>query len=125
MGLNYYERQAMPVVMRGLVSAFRYFGGVPSELLFDQMKAFMIADGRAGGGRLVENPEFLRFSYHWGFRIRACRPYRAQTKGKVERPIRYIRESFFYGRDFFSDDDLNARPLQWLDGEANVRSTAR
>jgi len=121
MWLRYYERQTMPVVMRGLESAFRYFGGVPSELLFDQMKAVIIADGRAEGGGLVENPEFLRFSHHWGFRIRACRPYRAQTKGKVERPIRYIRESFFYGRDFVSDDDLNARALEWLDGEANVR----
>ena len=72
-------------------------------------------------GRLVENREFLRFSRHWGFRIRSCRPYRAQTKGKVERPIRYIRESFFYGREFVSDDDLNARVLGWLDGEANIR----
>ena len=121
MWLNYYERQTMPVVMRGLESAFRYFGGVPSELLFDQMKAVITQDGRREGGRLVENREFLRFSHHWGFRIRACRPYRAQTKGKVERPIRYIRESFFYGREFVSDDDLNARVLGWLDGEANVR----
>ena len=121
MWLRYYERQTMPVVMRGLEAAFRYFGGVPSELLVDQMKAVIVADGRAAGGRLVENPEFLRFSHHWGFRIWACRPYRAQTKGKVERPIRYIRESFFYGRDFVSDDDLNARVLRWLEGEANVR----
>ena len=90
MWLRYYERQTMPVVMRGLESAFRYFGGVPSELLFDQMKAVIIKDGRADGGRLVENREFLRFSAHWGFRIRACRPYRAQTKGKVERPISYL-----------------------------------
>ena len=58
------------------------------------------------GGRLFENAEFLRFAAHWGFRIRACRPYRAQTKGKVERPIRYLRESFFYGREFLNDDDL-------------------
>ena len=121
MWLSYYEHQTMSVVMGGLEAAFLYFGGVPSELLFDQMKAVIVEDGRAGGGRLVENPEFLRFSRHWGFRIRACRPYRAQTKGKVERPIRYIRESFFYGRDFVSDDDLNARVLAWLDGEANVR----
>ena len=121
MWLSYYEHQTMSVVMGGLEAAFLYFGGVPSELLFDQMKAVIVKDGRAGGGRLVENPEFLRFSRHWGFRIRACRPSRAQTKGKVERPIRYIRESFFYGRDFVSDDDLNARVLAWLDGEANVR----
>ena len=59
-------------------------------------------------------PQFARFANHWGFRIRACRPYRAQTKGKVERPISYVRQSFFYGRDFVSDDDLNAQADLWL-----------
>ena len=121
MWLQYYERQTMTVVMRGLESAFQFFGGVPSELLFDQMKAVIIQDGRTDGGRLVENREFLRFSAHWGFRIRACRPYRAQTKGKVERPVGYLRRNFFYGREFISDDDLNARARQWLDTVANVR----
>ena len=91
MWVRYYERQTMAVVMRGLESAFTYFGGVPSELLFDQMKAVVVEDNREVGGRLMENPEFLRFAFHWGFRIRACRPYRAQTKGKVERPVSYIR----------------------------------
>ena len=121
MWLRFYERQTMPVVMRGLEASFAYFGGVPSELLFDQMKAVITGDKRDEGGRLVENPEFLRFSRHWCFRIRACRPYRAQTKGKVERPIRYIRDNFFYGQEFVSDDDLNARILLWLEGVANVR----
>ena len=121
MWVRYYERQTMAVVMRGLESAFTYFGGVPSELLFDQMKAVVVEDNREVGGRLMENPEFLRFAFHWGFRIRACRPYRAQTKGKVERPVSYIRRNFFYGRDFASDDDLNARVLRWLDTVANVR----
>ena len=74
--------------------------------------------------RLKEYPKFMRYAYHWNFRIRACRPYRAQTKGKVERPIRYLRESFFYGRTFTSDDDLNAQALHWLETEANVRSHA-
>ena len=72
--------------------------GVPAELLFDQMKAVIIEDHREFGGKLLENIEFVRFAAHWDFRIRACRPYRARTKGKVERPIRYVRESFFYGR---------------------------
>ena len=121
MWLQYYERQTMAVLMRGLESAFHFFQGVPSELLFDQMKAVVIEDGREQGGRLVENPEFLRFGAHWGFRIRACRPYRAQTKGKVERPLSYLRKNFFYGRDFGSDDDLNARAVRWLETEANVR----
>ena len=121
MWLQYYERQTMAVLMRGLESAFHFFQGVPSELLFDQMKAVVIEDGREQGGRLVENPEFIRFGAHWGFRIRACRPYRAQTKGKVERPVSYLRRNFFYGRDFGSDDDLNAQVRRWLDTQANVR----
>ena len=121
MWLQYCERQTMAVVMRGLEAAFVHFCGVPAEILFDQMKAVVIEDDRANGGQLVENPEFLRFARHWDFRIRACRPYRAQTKGKVERQVSYIRDSFFYGRAFASDADLNAQALRWLDTVANVR----
>ena len=52
---------------------------------------------------------------------RSCRPYRARTKGKVERPIRYLRENFFYARTFINDADLNEQAARWLDGTANVR----
>ena len=120
--LKFYARQTLATVISGLEEAFAYFGGVPSELLFDQMKAVIIDDHRADGGKLLENPEFLRFAAHWGFRIRACRPYRAKTKGKVERPIRYLRSNFFYGREFVGDADLDAQRLAWLDGVANVRT---
>ena len=119
--LRFYHRQTMPVLMEGLESAFEAFGGVPDELLFDQMRAVVLSDDRAGGGGLVLNEEFLRFARHWGFLPRSCRPYRARTKGKVERPIRYIRESFFYGREFANDDDLNGQAAGWLDAVANVR----
>lgn len=114
-------RQDFLALLGGLEQAFRFFGGVPQELLFDQMRSVVLRDLRAEGGALVENPEFLRFAAHWGFRPRACRPYRARTKGKVERPIRYIRQDFFYGRSFLNDEDLNAQALHWLDGVANVR----
>lgn len=119
--LQFFRRQTMAVLMRGLEEAFEFFGGVTSELLFDQLKAVIIDDERLDGGRLLENPEFLRFAAHWGFRIRACRPYRARTKGKVERPISYVRQSFFYGRSFLNDDDLNAQALSWMARTANVR----
>ena len=95
---RFYPRQTMALLMEALESAFVRFGGVPEELLFDQMRAVVLSDDRAGGGALVLNSEFLRFAAHWGFVPRSCRPYRAQTKGKVERPIRYIRESFFRQR---------------------------
>jgi transposase len=119
--LQFYARQTMGVLMRGLEEAFAFCGGVPRELLFDQLKAVIIDDQRAVGGRLLENAEFLRFANHWDFRIRACRPYRAKTKGKVERPIRYVRESFFYGRHFLNDADLNAQARSWMVAVANQR----
>ena len=121
MWLRFYPRQHMQTLLRGLEEAFGFFGGVPSELLFDQMRSVIAKDLRDQGGTVVENAEFLRFAHHWDFRPRACRPYRAQTKGKVERPIRYLRDSFFYGRTFVSDSDLNAQALHWLDTVANVR----
>jgi transposase len=118
---QFYSRQTMAVLMRGLEDAFAFFGGVPAELLFDQMKAVIVDDERAVGGQLLKNAEFMRFAAHWGFRIRACRPYRAKTKGKVERPIGYVRQSFFYARTFLHDVDLNAQALSWLAQTANVR----
>ena len=119
--LKFYPRQTLATVITGLEEAFAYLGGVPTELLFDQLKAVIADDQRADGGKLLENAEFLRFAAHWGFRIRACRPYRAQTKGKVERPIRYVRSNFVYGREFVGDADLDAQCRAWLDGVANVR----
>ncbi len=119
--LQFVARQTMRVLMQGLEQAFHAFGGVPRELLFDQLKAVILEDQRPAGGRVLENPEFLRFAAHWGFRIQSCRPYRAQTKGKVERPVRYVRQSFVYGRAFAGDADLNAQALAWLAHTANVR----
>lgn len=119
--LKFYPRQTLAVLFAGLEEAFAHFGGVPAELLFDQMKAVVIDDERWTGGTLLENPQCLRFAKHWDFRIRACRPYRARTKGKVERPIRYVRENFFYGRDFMGDADLQAQAEHWLAATANPR----
>jgi transposase len=119
--LRFYPRQDMRTLIRGLEAAFGFFGGVPREILFDQMRSVITRDDRLQGGRLIENAEFLRFSAHWGFRPRACRPYRAKTKGKVERPIRYVRRSLVYGREFAGDADLNAQAEWWLGRVANVR----
>ena len=71
------------------------------------MRAVVLPGQRVGGGEMVFDAEFLRFAAHWGFHPRACRPYRAQTKGKVDWPIRYVRDSFFYGGAFAGDEDLN------------------
>lgn len=91
--MSFYRRQDMRTLFHGLESAFLFFGGVTEELLFDQMKTVITRDDRLHGGGLVENAEFQRFAGHWNFTPRACRPYRAQTKGKIERPIRYASTS--------------------------------
>lgn len=119
--VQFYPRQDLRTLMLGLETCFTMWGGVPREVLFDQMRAVVTRDERLRGGGLRRNLEFLRFARHYGFRIRVCRPYRAQTKGKVERPIRYLRSNFLYGRTFLSDADLNAQVLDWLATVANPR----
>jgi transposase len=119
--LRFYVRQDMRTLLAGLEEAFSFFGGVPRELLFDQMKAVITKDLRLLGGQLVVNLEFLRFAEHWGFTPRACRPYRAQTKGKVERPISYVRDNFIYGRELNGDGHLDEEITRWRDHTANVR----
>lgn len=119
--VQFYPRQDLRTLVHGLERCFTSWGGVPHELLFDQMKSVVTRDERLSGGGLVGNLELSRFARHYGFRVRVCRPYRARTKGKVERPIRYLRDSFLYGRTFLGDADLNAQVLDWLGRVANVR----
>lgn len=75
--------------------AFEYFGGVPAEVLYDNMRTVVLARDAYGPGHHRFHPTFLDFAHHYGFRLRLCRPYRAKTKGKVERFNRYVRESFY------------------------------
>lgn len=119
--VRFFTRKDMRALQDGLEEAFGYFGGVTEHLLFDQMRSVITKDGRLSGEKLATNAEFVRFAAHYEFKIRACRPYRAQTKGKVERPISYVRDNFFYGREFLNDADLDAQLRRWLDGTANVR----
>jgi len=76
-------------------NAFLAFGGTPREVLYDNMRTVVLERHRYGRGRHRFHPGFLDFARHCGFRPRLCAPYRAQTKGKVERFIRYLRHSFY------------------------------
>lgn len=101
-------------------AAFEALGGVPEQILYDRMRTvFSREDPEAG--HIVYNRTLLEFARHYGYLPRACKPYRAKTKGKVERPFRYIREDFFLGRSFRNLDDLNMQFHQWLDQVANAR----
>lgn len=76
-------------------NAFLAFGGTPREGLYDNMRTVVLERHGYGRGQHRFHPGFLDFAQHCGFRPRLCAPYRAQTKGKVERFIRYLRESFW------------------------------
>jgi transposase len=85
--------QDLPTVLRCHAAAFEAIGGVPREILYDRMKTAVVGEAETGG--IVYNRALVDLARHYGFQPRACRPYRAKTKGKVERPFRYVREDFF------------------------------
>ncbi len=105
--------------LRCHLHAFHYFGGVPQEILHDNLKTAVL--GRDGNGTIHWNPRYLDFAHYYGFSPRACRPYRAQTKGKVESGVRYVRGNFWNGLAFVDLPDLNQQARQWLDRIANLR----
>jgi transposase len=117
--VRFYLHQDQLTVLGGLHQAFLYFGGVPKTVLFDRMKTAVAGSDREG--KALFNAEMLRFSQHYGFTPRACRPYRAKTKGRVERAVSYLRHSFFYARTFRDLEDLNAQVEIWLGATANAR----
>ena len=99
-------------LIRCHINAFRYFGGYPQEILYDNMKQVVVK-------RLLRqkdstlNKQFEDFAGFYGFAPILCRPYRGQTKGKVERTVRYVRENFMTGIKYDSLDDLNGQALKW------------
>jgi transposase len=111
--------QDLQTVLRCHMAAFAAIGGAPREILYDRMKTAVI--GEDPDGLVVYNRALVDLARHYGFQPRACRPYRAKTKGKVERPFRYIREDFFLGGAFRNLEDLNAQLRHWLDTVANPR----
>src|SRR5437763_1952035 len=111
--------QDLQTVLRCHIAALEAIGGVAREILYDRMKTAVL--GEDGEGTIIYNRSLVDLARHYGFHPRACRPYRAKTKGKVERPFRYIREDFFLGGVFSNLDDLNQQLRRWLDGVANPR----
>lgn len=111
--------QDLQALLRCHMQAFATLGGVPIEILYDRMKTAV--SGEDGDGHVVYNGALLTLAKHYGFHPKACRPYRAKTKGKVERPFSYIRQDFFLARTFRNLDDLNEQLDDWLATVANIR----
>jgi transposase len=108
----------MQAFMDAHMRAFQYLGGVPMEILYDNMKHVVI-DRRQGKANF--NIEFSHFASHYAFKPLASPPYSPWVKGKVERPVDYIRESFWRGYSFQSLEAANSDLMDWLNQTANCR----
>ena len=118
MYVEFVERRTLEAFMDCHIHAFDYLGGVPKEILYDCMKHVVIS---RQSGRPVFNVEFSRFANHYEFHPRLCPPYAPWVKGKVERPIHYLRERFWRGYSYTSLEDANKDVMEWLSETANRR----
>ncbi len=108
-------------LMWGLAECFQEVGGAPHELLFDNLRAVVLKPRSAGEDAVIA-PEWLSFCAHYGTTARICFPYRAQTKGKVERPIGVVK-SFLYSHTFLDLEHLE-KELALNDRAYNARAHA-
>jgi len=105
-----YEHERMESLLSAHEHGFEHFGGVTREVLYDRMRT-VIQGEREGKKRW--NSTFQAFARYWGFEPRVCRPYRAQTKGKVESGVKYVKRNFLPGRVFRDLEDFNAQLAAW------------
>jgi transposase len=113
-----YEHERMESLLAAHEAGFAHFGGVPAEILYDRMRT--VIQGEEGGAKRW-NATFRAFAEHWGFEPRVCRPYRAQTKGKVESGVKYVKRNFLPGRSFRDLADFNEQLRVWLAEIADCR----
>jgi transposase len=116
--LRFVESMDLPTTLREHVHAFHHLGGVARTCLYDNFKAVVLRHDADGA---FYNPKFLALATHYGFRPRACRVRRPQTKGKVERRFFFVETSLLNGRTFESLAHLNEVTAWWLSNVADVR----
>lgn len=101
------------------ILAFKYFGGVPKEILYDNLKQVVVKRlFRAKESEM--NKKFMDFAGYYSFKPILCRVRRPETKGKVENPVRFVRGNFFMGIVFNGLKDLNMQRSAWLEKVNNL-----
>ncbi len=117
--VEFAPRADVATFIRCHLHAFERLRGVPRRCLYDNAKVVVL--GRDAAGEPAWNARFLDFALRLGFEIRLCRPYRAQTKGRVESGIKYVRGNFWPTARFVDLADLNAQARAWADEVADPR----
>ena len=110
--------QTLESFLRCHVAAFEAFGGTPRVLLYDNLKAVVL---ERVGDIIRFHPRLLDLAGHYHFAPRPVARARGNEKGRVERAIRYMRDSFFAARVFRSVEDLNRQLDEWIETVAHVR----
>lgn len=108
--LRFYTGLATPIFLQGHVDAFSEWGGVPRELLYDNLKSAVL---ERMGDAIRFNPKLLEFASHYRFAPKPVAVARGNQKGRVERAIQYIRHSFFAARQWRDLEDLNDQAMVW------------
>lgn len=116
--LEYIKGSDQLSILQALRNALKFFDGVPETILSDNCKPLVLFND--GQGNVEFTSEYLDFAKYYGFLPKACKPYRSRTKGKIERPIGYIRQSF-WPVEFADLHDLNRKAVHWRDTVANSR----
>ena len=114
------QRQRQTDWFEGMEGAFLRFGGVPAEVLIDNAKA-LVEHHDAVTREVRFNARLHAFARYWGFRPRACAPYRARTKGKDERGVGYVKKNAIAGRRFESWAAFEAHLDRWTREVADQR----
>ena len=121
--VEFTQRQDAETLLSCMVHVFEFFGGVPQTVLTDNMKT-VVVDRIDGQPRY--HAKMLDFASYYGFVPRVCRPYRPETKGKIESTIRFIKGNFWPGIEFDSLAELNRQALAWCkDVKGRVHATTR
>jgi len=106
------KRCDAPTMIRCLMEAFEYFGGLPKAALTDRMKSVLL---EMEGKEPRWNPLFADFMASIGVAPRVCKAYTPQTKGKIERTVGFVKQSFWAGVSFTDLDDLNRQAHIWCE----------
>ena len=116
--LEFFFDQRMESFLLGHIHAFENWQGLPRILLYDNLRSAVLE--RRGPG-IQFNPRLVELCAHYHFAAHPCQVRAGNQKGRVERAIRYIRESFFAARTFTTLEDFNRQALVWRDREAHTR----
>ena len=109
----YTQRQDLATFWAAHTAAFRHFGGVPGELVYDRTKT--VVKRHVGRGEPLElHSEAIAFAAHYGFSLRVCWPERPQSKGRAESVVKLTREKVAARRELATLEDYQAAWWEWL-----------